>query len=165
MAKIILSILTIILTSCSLLPVRTVGHGSLRKAKTVDFCELSNNKDKLIKTKLIYSGVEEYWSARCLDSCRLDGEVYLNLDDYYDSWKDILVSSRMKKLFNKYWKYDAIVITKGIYEESDNGFGHLNTKHGQIRAKYLKFRIIKKRARKNTAANKSLLQAGGTVRH
>lgn len=114
MAKIILSILTIILTSCSLIPVRTVGHGSLRKAKTVDFCELSNNKDKLIKTKLIYSGVEEYWSARCLDSCRLDGEVYLNLDDYYDSWKDILVSWRMKKLFNKYWKYDAIVITKGV---------------------------------------------------
>lgn len=153
MTRIVLSVLTIILTSCSLIPVRTVGHGNLRKAKTVDFCELSEHKDKLIKTKLIYSGVEEYWSARGLDSCRLDGDVYLNLDDYYDSWKYILFSWRMKKLFNKYWKYDAIVTTKGIYEESDNGFGHLNTKHGQIQAKYLKFRVIKKRPRKNTAAN------------
>ena len=154
----VLLFLTLIygLTACSPFYVSTVGHGNLRTAKSVNFCDLQNFNGKLIKTTCIYSGYEEYWSAKGIDTCRIDGTVNLNFDNYYDSWKDILIEHRMNKLHSKYWKYDARVTVKGIFTTDPNGFGHLNTSPSEIDIKSFKMKIIKKRVRKmNTTANKS----------
>lgn len=78
----LLGSLLIFLPSCGLFRVGSGTGVNLNAAKKVTFCQLEEYNEQLIKTRLIYSGVEEYWSGSGFEKCDLNGQVDVNFDDY-----------------------------------------------------------------------------------
>jgi len=126
-----------------------IGSGTKIKkseVKEVKFCDLEKYNGKMIKTQLEYSGFEEYWSAGGFSKCDLNHKVALDFDEYYDSWRWLLIDRKLSKLHNKYYKYKAKMTVIGIFEiDTINGFGHLNLKKARILVKKVKIKLIKKK--------------------
>ncbi|WP_412559679.1 hypothetical protein [Winogradskyella sp. MIT101101] len=141
--------LFIILISCKSKSANSDGI-SANKAIPIDFCNLKNHANKLITTDLIYSGVDEYWSASGYGTCG-DGfnEVYLNFDNYYRQKGNKSIIRKLNKVHSKYYMYKAKMTVTGIFQVSPiqediitnkdtiistlNGFGHLNSYNSRIK--------------------------------
>lgn len=141
--------LCIILFSCRSKSVKS-DDLSLVKSMSVDFCNLKNYNDKLITTDVIYSGIDEYWSASGYDKCEGEfNKVYLNFDDYYWQKGNKSVLKKLEKVHVKYYMYKARMTVTGIFQVSPleediiinkdtikgtlNGFGHLNSYNSRIK--------------------------------
>lgn len=115
------------------------------EVRTVEFCDLEKHQGELVKTKLIYTGFEEYWGASGYSDCTLNQKVELNFQDYYDSWRHILIEGQLNKLHNNYWNRKAEMTVIGLFEvDTLNGFGHLNTNKAQILVKSVRMNVQKK---------------------
>ena len=77
----LLGLFLIFLPSCGLFRVGSGTGVNLNAAKKVTFCQLGGYNGQLIKTRLVYSGVEEYWSGAGFEKCDLNHHVYVNFDD------------------------------------------------------------------------------------
>lgn len=142
--------LLIFLPSCGLFRIGSGTGVNLNAAKKVTFCQLGEYNGQLIKTRLIYSGVEEYWSGSGFEKCDLNGQVDVNFDDYYEGWKWLLIDGQLKKIHNKYWQRIGLMNVLGRFEMVDSlsnegeGFGHLGLKKAQIVVKSVRIRVKKK---------------------
>ncbi|MDX2068127.1 MAG: hypothetical protein SFV55_06850 [Haliscomenobacter sp.] len=138
------------LPSCSLFRVGSGTGGNLNAAKKVTFCQLGEYNEQLIKTRLIYSGVEEYWSASGFEKCDLNHRVYVNFDDYYEGWKWLLIRGQLSKIHNKYDQKIGLLNVIGRFEMVDSlsnegeGFGHLGLNKAQIVVKSVRIKVKKK---------------------
>ena len=140
-----LILVSVFLNSCGIFRVNSGVGYSKSKVEKVDFCELEKYDGELIKTKLEYTGVEEYWSANGFADCPLNNNVYLNFQDYYDSWRYLLIDGQLNRLHNKYWKKKAVMTVVGRFEmDTINGFGHLGTNKAQIQVKSVRINIKSK---------------------
>jgi hypothetical protein len=103
------------------------------RVRSIEFCDFSANLGTRVKTKFIYSGIEEYWSLSGQRSCSDAISVEF---DY--SKVTILAApqfhQRVKRLYNKYWKFKLAIEAIGVFEvDSINGYGHLNTNKAVFR--------------------------------
>ena len=147
-----------IFQSCGIFHVKSGNKFEKKEVKSVKFCELVNYDGQLIKTKLKYSGVLEYWGASGFGNCNLNHKVELNFDEYYEGWKWLLIQRKLSKLYRKYDKKIAEMVVIGKFElaKTDtistkdsiilikDGFGHLGTNEAQITVKSLKIKLKKK---------------------
>ena len=146
----LLGSLLIFLPSCGLFRVGSGTGFNLNAAKKVTFCQLGEYNGQLIKTRLVYSGVEEYWSASGFEKCDLNGQVYVNFDDYYEGWKWLLIEGQLNKIHNKYWQRIGLMNVIGTFEMVDSvsnkgeGFGHLGLNKAQIVVKSVRIKVKKK---------------------
>lgn len=140
-----LFVILIILNSCGIVRVSSGSRFDRNKVAKVDFCDLSELKNELVKTRLEYSGVDEYWSARGFNDCELDNAVYLDFGDYYKSWKYILIQGQLNRLQDKYWKRKAIMTVVGRFEmDSVTKYGHLGSNNAQIVVKSVRINLKRK---------------------
>jgi hypothetical protein len=126
------------------------NSSDLTIAKTVEFCELEKHNKELITTEIIYSGVDEYWSAKGNGNCNEDfRNVYLYFDDYYRQKGNKSVVRKLDKIHAEYYKYNAKMTVTGIFQVSPlqenmvinqdtlkttiNGFGHANSYKSRIK--------------------------------
>ena len=135
----------IMLNSCGLVRVSSGSKYERKKVAKVDFCDLSAFKNELIKTRLEYSGVDEYWSARGFNDCELDNTVYLDFREYYENWKHLLIEGQLNRLYDKYWKRKAIMTVIGRFEmDSVTKYGHLGSNNAQILVKSVRINLKRK---------------------
>ena len=135
----------ILSSSCGILNVSSGTDFKRSEINKVDFCDLESYNGKLVKTKLKYSGVEEYWSAYGSKDCELNHKVYLNFDEYYDGWKWILIDGQLSRLHRKYPTHKAVMTVIGVFEkDSLQGFGHLNTMPAEIMVKRVRINLKRK---------------------
>jgi hypothetical protein len=155
---IILSVITFqaITYSCAIFNIKSGGKIEKSAISEVEFCELTNFNNKLIKTNLEYSGFEEYWGASGYKDCKLNNNVSLNFEEYYDTWKHLLFDKRINRLNKNYNIKKAKMTVVGIFENSKpdtisipnssaiiiNGFGHLGSNSAQITIKSFKMKLI-----------------------
>ena len=145
MKNIWLIILLIMLNSCGLIRVSSGSKYDREKVNKVDFCDLSEFKNELIKTRLEYSGVDEYWSARGFNDCELDDAVYLDFREYYESWKYKLINKQLSRLHEEYWKRKAVMTVIGRFEmDSVTKYGHLGSNNAQIVVKSVRINLKRK---------------------
>jgi hypothetical protein len=95
--------------------------------RSIKFCDFPANLGTRVKTKFIYSGIDEYWSlsvsTRCPNTIRVE----------FDYSKVATVAAprfhqKLKRLYHRYWKYHLVVEAVGVFEvDSIIGYGHLNT--------------------------------------
>jgi hypothetical protein len=137
--------LLILLNSCGVVRVSSGSEFDRNKVTKVDFCDLSEYKNELVKTKLEYSGVDEYWSASGFNDCELDNAVYLEFEEYYKSWKHILIEGQLNRLQDKYWKRKAVMTVIGRFEmDSIRKYGHLGSNNAQILVKSVRINLKRK---------------------
>ena len=123
-----------LLNSCQINKFRIVNKASLKGAVEVKFCELLRyDNSQLIKTRAIYSGIEEYWELHSHKECGINHQVEFNIDENYEDWQNILLVKKLKQLYSNYSKYEMELEIIGYFEiDSLNGFGHLGTNKYQI---------------------------------
>lgn len=145
------------LYSCGIFKIGSGNKYDKSNVTEVEFFDLKDYDGAFIKTRLEYSGIEEYWSAKGFSDCEFNNEVYLNFDEYYDGWKWIFINGQLSKIRKKYWirKAEMVVIgqfemaKKEILEVGDSiltqslGFGHLGTNKAQIIVKKVKIKVKK----------------------
>lgn len=126
------------------------NSSDMTESKTVEFCDLERYDNQLITTELIYSGVDEYWSAQGNGDCNNNYEnVFLNFDEYYWEKGNRSVVRKLDKIHAKYYLYSAKMTVTGIFQTSPlqenmiinqdtlkttiNGFGHANSYKSRIK--------------------------------
>jgi len=91
----------------------------------VNACELLTYKKKLVYTRFIYSGIEEYWGLSAEKKC--NKEVPINA--FLDIPDNLQIQPKHQKLLqdvhNNYWKKFLIIDAVGIFNEGK--YGHLGT--------------------------------------
>lgn len=145
MKKLILLLIVITIQSCGIFRVNSGIRYNKSEIIKIDFCELGNYNNKLIKTKLEYTGFEEYWSAKGFSGCELNNEVNLNFEEFSKNDKDFLIDSQLRKLYNNQSTHKAVMIVVGVIKiDSVQGFGHLNTYPAELLIKSVKINVKKK---------------------
>ena len=140
-----LYIILIILNSCGIVRVSSSSKYDRKEVTKVDFCDLSEFKNELIKTRLEYSGVDEYWSAKGFNDCELDNAVSLDFSEFYENNKHILIEGQLNRLHDKYWKRKAIMTVIGRFEmDSVKKYGHLGSNNAQILVKSVRINLKRK---------------------
>jgi len=146
------------LNSCGIFKIGSGSKYDKSSVTEVEFCNLENYDGQFIKTRLVYSGVEEYWSANGFSDCALNNKVELNFDEYYDGWRWILIHGKLSKIRKNYWKRKAEMLVIGYFEMAKKevlelgdstlvmrlGFGHLGTNEAQITVKKVKISVKKR---------------------
>jgi hypothetical protein len=134
-----------LIQSCGIFRIRSGTDFEKSDVREIEFCNLTEHEDQLIKTRLIYTGVEEYWGASGFSQCKLNNNVSLNFKEYYEGWKWIFIDGQLNRVHNNYHKKKAIMTVIGVFEiDSTNGFGHLGSNIGQIVVKSVKINVKKK---------------------
>lgn len=116
----------------------------------VQFCELEKHNGEVIKTKVIYSGIEEYWSASGFYDCELNHNVHLEFKNLNTTpIKAFFIKKKLGRLYKEYWKKNAELTVIGKFEIADSttysyGFGHLASNKAQIVVENATIRIVKK---------------------
>ncbi len=123
------------------------------KVEKIDFCSLPSYQEQLVRIKVKYSGVEEYWSISPLTDCENEqmeqlSNIWLDFEDYVlvFPW-NFIKRKRLNKLHNNYWKYDGEIVIEGYFNTgSEYGYGHLNSYDSEFVVTYLrKIKLIKKK--------------------
>ena len=98
-------------------------------------CNLLNHRNQLVYTRLIYSGMEEYWGLRPAKKCNL-----INADlDISDSVELNAEDKRnIKYVHSHYWKTNLIMDLIGTFEDGNpKGYGHLGSNNSRFVVKYV----------------------------
>lgn len=101
----------------------------------MEACDLLNHKNQPVYTRLIYSGMEEYWGLRPEKRCNL-----INADlDIPDSVElNAEEKNNIKYVRNHYWKTYLIMDLIGTFEYGNpKGYGHLGSNNSRFVVKYV----------------------------
>lgn len=97
-------------------------------------CDLLSHKNELVYTRLVYSGVEEYWGLQPEKNC-IDLNAYLNIPDSVELKKEDM--AHLKAVHNDYAKEYLIIDVMGTLDNAaPNGYGHLGTNKYRFTVKY-----------------------------
>ncbi|WP_438711109.1 hypothetical protein ACSTS3_21555 [Aquimarina muelleri] len=106
------------------------------QVKEINFCNLKQFKNQLIKTEIEYTGQEEYWGAKGFEKCDLNGEVHLNFEEYIDK--------KLKRLDKNPNAFKVFMNVIGVFKyDSINRFGHLNSYPAEIIVRSVDIRLKK----------------------
>lgn len=157
-AMVLGGLVLLFLPSCGIFNAKARANDDQGLIKEVDFCELQAYDGEIVRTELVYTGVEEYWSATSLQECPLDGKLDLDLSVYDDSWQHFLVRRKLARLYSRYHKkrahmtvvgrlhlagMDSLITSDSSFQWID-GFGHLGHNEAQITVKRAKIRLKNK---------------------
>ena len=101
----------------------------------MEACDLPNHQNQLVYTRLIYSGLEEYWSLRPEKKCNL-----INADlDIPDSVElNAEEKKNIKYVHKHYGKTYLIMDLIGTFEDNNQkGYGHLGSNNSRFVVKYV----------------------------
>ena len=101
----------------------------------MEACDLPTHKSQLVYTRLIYSGMEEYWGLRPEKKCNLinaDLDIPDNVELNREAKKDI------NYVHAHYWKTYLIMDLIGTFEDCNpKGYGHLGSNNSRFVVKYV----------------------------
>jgi hypothetical protein len=114
-----------------ILPPRVLSDGY---PDFLNSCEIQNHKKELIYTRLIYSGVEEYWGLTSGKNCN-------NIIAELEIPEGVILKSKFTKMIrnvhNNYWKTYLIIDVIGTLVDDAKHYGHLGSNNSQFIVKQI----------------------------
>lgn len=110
----------------------------------INFCDLPAHEGKLVYTKAIYSGIDEYWALNSEKKCKR--RINVELDDK----EGTSIPEKYQSLFNaasmSYWNTYLSIEMTGVYESKNlSGYGHLGSNKARFIIKdYINVKLVRR---------------------
>ncbi|MBS1501752.1 MAG: hypothetical protein JST32_06805 [Bacteroidetes bacterium] len=101
----------------------------------MDACQLPAHRNQLVYTRLIYSGIDEYWGLYTEKKCNNINADLCIPDSVVVKPEDV---NNIKYVHDHYWNTKLIMDLIGTFDDSSQkGYGHLGSNNSRFVVKYV----------------------------